>query len=410
MALVTRLRSRIPDYPRMIWILAVGSFLNIAGLSFLWPINQIYIHDYLGKPLTVAGVVLMLTSAGGAVGQLMGGWLYDRIGARPVLLTGLALAAAAISIPVWTDSWPLYLVAMTLFGCLGGVSFPVVNALAARAWPRGGRRAFNFIYVANNLGVAFGTALGGVVAERSFKLAFAATAIMLVCYLLFAARFIHEAAPVAEVEATPATLVPEAEITAEFQAPWAPILALFFSMVTYWIIYVQWQGAVAVHMRAVGFQLSAYSMLWTLNGLLIFAAQPLLTLTLRRFRSTASQLWLGGVLFAGSFAVFLWSDRYTAFVASMVFLSLGEMLLWPGIPAAVARLSPPSRRGFFQGFIGSGTTAGRMLGPLLGGIAYDQLGFNALVMIAIVSMVVPSVGVALYARKIPADLAADPAD
>jgi hypothetical protein len=37
--------------------------VNVTGSSFLWPLNTIYIHDHLGKSLSVAGVVLMLNAA-----------------------------------------------------------------------------------------------------------------------------------------------------------------------------------------------------------------------------------------------------------------------------------------------------------------------------------------------------------
>ncbi|MGQ0518870.1 hypothetical protein ACT453_57775, partial [Bacillus sp. D-CC] len=42
----------------------VGSLLalycNVTGASFLWPFNTIYLHDHLGKSLSVAGMVLLL--------------------------------------------------------------------------------------------------------------------------------------------------------------------------------------------------------------------------------------------------------------------------------------------------------------------------------------------------------------
>src|SRR5690349_11597209 len=100
----------------MVWLLGVGCFLNIGALSFLWPLNSIYIHIHLGKPLAVAGLVLLLNSAGGSVGQLLGGSLFDRIGARPVLLIGLTSSAVLIALPGLINSWPLYVTVMCLFG------------------------------------------------------------------------------------------------------------------------------------------------------------------------------------------------------------------------------------------------------------------------------------------------------
>ncbi|MDB4894683.1 MAG: hypothetical protein JWN15_945 [Firmicutes bacterium] len=397
MNVAARIRNRIAEYPRTLWLLAVGSFLNIAGMSFLWPLNAIYIHEQLGKPLTVAGIVLLLNSAGSTVGQLTGGFLYDRLGARPVMLTGLFSAAAVIALPAIFGSWPLYVTAMVLFGFCGALAFPAMNALAAKAWPAGGRRAFNFLYVANNLGVAFGTAIGGIIAERSFGFAFLAAATMLFIFGLFAFRFIHDR-PGIPVSADAARTL-AAPVAPEGSVPWVPIIALFSALCLCWLVYVQWQGVVSVHMKDVGYDLSAYSVLWTLNGLLIFAGQPLLAFAVRHLKSLSSQMAMGAALFAVAFALLLApSHRYGLFIASMVVLTFGEMFIWPVIPAAVARLSPPSRRGSLQGLIGSGATLGRMLGPLYGGLLYDHFGYPTLMTTSVAVLAVPLISIAVYAR------------
>ena len=174
--ILTRLRDAARAYPGVLWRLGLVLFINVAGMSFIWPITTIYIHERLGKPVTVAGVVLLIYSGASALGQLTGGFLFDRIGARRVVLTGLILSAAAIVAPGLSRSWPVYVGAMAGYGFAQSLVFPAVNALAAKSWPAGGRRAFNFIYVMHNAGVAVGTALGGILASRSFSEVFLSTA------------------------------------------------------------------------------------------------------------------------------------------------------------------------------------------------------------------------------------------
>ncbi|MBL0387704.1 MFS transporter [Tumebacillus sp. ITR2] len=395
-------------YPKILWLLAVGCFLNIGGLSFLWPLNSIYIHEHLGRPLAVAGMVLLLHSAGASLGQLTGGMLFDRFGARPVLLTGLFCSAALISIPGFFEIWPLYVAVMFLFGFTASLVSPALFAFAAKAWPEGGRRAFNFLYVANNLGVAAGSAIGGIVAAHSFNLAFLSASGTMTVFLCFVFFFIRDGkwrpAPVSdsarEQAATSELLVDAApKPKTEPAIPWFPILALFTGCVTLWIVYVQWQTAIAVFMQQ-DYSLAQYSRLWTLNGLVIFLGQPLIALLIRKFKSLSSQMFLGVALFALSYLLVLsHHDQYGVFVAGMVLLTLGEMLLWPVIPAAVAQLSPPTRTGFLQGFIGMASTAGRMLGPLLGGLLFDHTSFTILMSVMTALLTVPVLCFLLYTKK-----------
>jgi MFS family permease len=387
-------------YPQMLWLLAFGSFLNLAGLSFFWPLNNVYIHNQLGRPLTVAGLVLFFHSAGAALGQLSGGWLYDRIGARPVMLTGLFGSTLLTGLLGFYESWPLYVAVMIGFGFAASLSFPAINALVARAWPGQGRRAFNFIYVANNLGVAVGTALGGLIADRSFALAFLSASGIFLLFALFVLVIVREERFAAMGAPAPERAAAAAE--AEPPIAWAPLGALFVAFLTCWLIYVQWQGAVSVHMVANGYDLGAYSVLWTLNGLLIFAGQPLLSQVVRRIRHSAAQMALGTALYAGAFGILLLSNAYSVYILSMVVLTFGEMLVWPAIPAAVAKLSPPSKRGTLQGLILAGSTGGRMVGPLLGGVLYDNAGFGPLMAVAAASLVVPLLAILFYARTQPA--------
>jgi len=389
----------------MLWLLAFGSFLNSTGLSFIWPLTTVYIHDALGRSMTVAGTVLLLHSGGAMLGQLAGGWLYDRIGARPVMLGGLAASAIFTAVLGLQQSWPVYVVGMVFYGFAASLPIPPVNAMVSRAWPGQGRRAFNFNYVANNLGVAVGTAMGGVLADRSFALAFFGASALFLLFGLFTALFIREEKFTAlEAESSP---LPQRSVEPDRPVPWVPIVSLFVAYVCLSLVYTQWQLANSVQMPAVGYALSDYSVLWTLNGLLIFAGQPLLSWIVRLVRKPIAQMALGVVLYAAAFGLLLTSTQYSVFVASMVLLTFGEMLLWPIFPATVARLSPPSKRGSLQGFILTGATVGRMIGPLVGGMLNDAFGYATQIAVMASSLVLPLLAILFFARVQPTTASAD---
>lgn len=168
--------------PKSVWFLIIGMLVNTTGNSFLWPLNAIYMHDYLGKSLAMAGFVLMLNSAAGVLGNLLGGYLFDRIGGyKSIMLSILLTIASLIGLTIW-HGWPHYVWFLTILGFSGGIVFPGMFALAGTAWPEGGRKAFNAIYLAQNVGVAIGPALAGIVADYQFDYVFK---VNLVMYILF---------------------------------------------------------------------------------------------------------------------------------------------------------------------------------------------------------------------------------
>ena len=82
--------------PRNLWFIVIGMAINVTGSSFLWPLNTIYLHDHLGKSLSVAGLVLMANAFTTVIGNLIGGFLYDKIGGYRSILAGSIITLLAL--------------------------------------------------------------------------------------------------------------------------------------------------------------------------------------------------------------------------------------------------------------------------------------------------------------------------
>ena len=95
--------------------------INVTGASFLWPFNTIYLHDSLGKSLSVAGMVLMINSLTGVIGNLLGGVLFDKWGGYKSILVGIVITLVSILGLVFFHGWPLYVVWLALIGFGSGI-------------------------------------------------------------------------------------------------------------------------------------------------------------------------------------------------------------------------------------------------------------------------------------------------
>jgi len=383
--------------PKSVWFLIIGMLVNTTGNSFLWPLNAIYMHDYLGKSLAMAGFVLMLNSAAGVIGNLLGGYLFDRIGGYKSIMIGILLTVASlIGLTIW-HGWPHYVWFLTVLGFSGGIVFPGMFALAGAAWPEGGRKAFNSIYLAQNVGVAVGPALAGIVADYRFDYVFV---VNLAMYILFFFIALITFRGIDSQNVALKNVMSESKRITN-KAPFYALLILSISSVLCWLAYSQWSATISSYTQDLGLGLKQYSLLWTINGLLIVIGQPLIAPLVRRWEHQLKrQLVFGITLIAASFGIVAFAGDFKMFAAAMVVLTFGEMFYTPALPTIANQLAPKGREGFYQGIINSAATAGRMIGPLFGGIMVDQFGMIALVSILVVIVLIGIFPCLIYDRPL----------
>lgn len=383
--------------PRALWLLIIGMAVNVTGSSFLWPLNTIYIHDHLGKSLSVAGIVLMINSAASVIGNLFGGSLFDKIGGYKSILLGIGITILSLVGLIFWHGWPHYIVFLTLAGFGSGIVFPAMYAMAGSVWKEGGRKSFNAIYVAQNLGVAVGAALGGLVASYSFQLIFIANAGMYVIFLLIAVFGYRSF----DAQAAKQTNILQENGQVKSRTKLNALLILSIGYLICWVGYVQWQTTIAAYTQELNITLNQYSLLWTINGALIVLGQPVVNRIIKPLeKSLKLQIIIGMVIFMISYAVAAGAQQFAAFVAGMAILTVGEMLIWPAVPTIANDLAPKGREGFYQGIVNSTATGGRMVGPLMGGILVDLYGMHMLFAVLIAIMLIAMFTTVIYDRKL----------
>jgi MFS family permease len=382
--------------PRALWLLIIGMAVNVTGSSFLWPLNAIYIHDHLGKSLTVAGIVLMLNSAASVFGNLFGGNLFDKIGGYKSILLGIAITLLSlVGLTIW-HGWPQYVIFLTIIGFGSGIVFPSMYAMAGTVWKEGGRKAFNAIYVAQNVGVAAGAALGGYVASYSFEWIFLGNTILYIVFFLIAFLGYKGITPIAGKS----TNILQENQTVKNHTRLYALLILCIGYLLCWVAYVQWQTTIAAYTQEINITIEQYSILWTINGAIIVLGQPIMNRIIKGVKSIKVQIIIGTIIFIVSFAVAASAEKFMWFIAAMTILTVGEMLIWPAVPTIASQLAPEGREGFYQGIVNSTATGGRMIGPLLGGILVDLYGMSMLFTVLIGLFILTIFTTLIYDRKL----------
>ncbi|MCG7338404.1 MFS transporter [Staphylococcus sp. ACRSN] len=358
--------------PKSVWWLVIGMALNITGSSFLWPLNTIYMNDVLHKSLTMAGLVLMVNSIGMVIGNLLGGTMFDKLGGYRTIMIGTTICLISTILLNFYHGWPWYAIWLVALGFGGGMIVPAIYAMAGAVWPNGGRQTFNAIYLAQNLGVAIGAASGGFVAELSFNYIFIANLLMYVLFAIVATTQFNLKLDV-KVKSSEALSLFSKSYRLYFKALIA--LCVLFSIC--WVAYIQWESTIASFTQNLNISMGQYSLLWTVNGILILVAQPLIYPLIRLMKENIRrQMFVGVCIFIVSFFVTSFAEQFSIFMIGMVILTIGEMFVWPAVPAIANSLAPDGKAGSFQGYVNSAATIGKAIGPLLGGMIVDLYGMQ----------------------------------
>lgn len=360
-------------------VLILGAFLESVGASFIWPINTIFIHDYLHKSLAVAGTVLFFNSILTFCGNYAGGKLFDKIGGHKTVMISTMIGMLALVGLIFDHDWPTYPILLPILGFGVGSAFTVINSFGAQIDEVDKYKLFNAIYVGTNLGNAIGTALGGYIAGIQMTWVFVANFIFLSSFFLLAvfwygnrdvgAKDIQKNQPRVKAKLRPGTA-------------W---IAVFLGAT--WVSYSQWSSNISAHLTKLGIPVSKYSLLWTINAIVIVVFLPLINhLAENRTWFKKVQIPLGVVLFIVAFVSLIGATKYLAFVIGMVLLTLGEMLVYPGIPALISESTPKAEAGRYQSIISMAATFARAIGPLLGGVlimrsSYDVMYFAAILVL-----------------------------
>ncbi len=337
----------------------------------MWPLVTVYMHNYLHKSLTLAGMTILAMSIFMMVGNYLGGYLFDRWSPYKSAIISVLISLSAIIGLVFFHGWPMFSILLLFVGFGDGACMTLLNSYAASIKSRSTRDIFNVLYIGQNLGIVIGTLMVGFLLARGITTVFIVAAVfyfVLVVITLFDFNVaVQRRAPAKKIQRG-----------APHETTVGPmILAICGVVLGVYLSYALWESVISVHMTNLHIPFENYSLLWTLNGLMIVFGQPFVNRIGGHFK-LSTQTYVGVFIFALSFIGLIFSKAYYEFVIVMVVTTIGEMIGFPGIPAWIDNLSTPQQRGKFQGMYNLFMSLGRALGPLIGGVLLDFAPYGVL--------------------------------
>mgnify|MGYP001614137167 CR=1 FL=1 len=153
---------------RALILLAFTAGIRSMSMAALTPHLTFYMKEDFGMSTTIVGLYLALMTALGVVSSPVLGVLSDRLGRKPVLLTGhLALAALSLALPFAAPGWQLaaVLAAMGLF--LYSLQAIVVAAAMDMTGEKAGATTVALMFTGNRLAAAISPIIAGLIVDAT---------------------------------------------------------------------------------------------------------------------------------------------------------------------------------------------------------------------------------------------------
>jgi MFS family permease len=357
------LTQNLRALPRPAWILFGGTFINRFG-TFVMPFLAIYMTR-LGYSPTQAGFAVGAYGGGHIIASFIGGHLADRIGRRHTIALSMLGSSAAMVALSQARTLPSILILAFVVGLIGEFYRPAAAALLGDlVKPEQRVAAFGMYRFAINLGFAAGPATAGFLAEHSFLWVFVGDATTSFAYGIVALFALPHGVRASSKDETPAEGLRHAFANRVFMLFLAATLCLT------WVEF-QLNSTVPLHITSIGYSMTTYGSLMSLNGVIIIVFELALTSWTQRFPAKPL-IALGYALTGIGVAMTGIATGTPMLVISVVIWTFGEMIYAPVTGAYVTALAPEQYRGRYMGLWHMTWSSGLFLGPLMGSWIYEH--------------------------------------
>jgi DHA1 family tetracycline resistance protein-like MFS transporter len=346
-------------------------FIDLVGFGIIIPVLPQCASDYGASPQMV-GLLVMSYSLMQFFLTPFWGRLSDKVGRRPIML--LSLAASAIGYIIWglAGSLPMLFLSRIVAGA-GNANIAVAQAYVSDVTKAEDRAAgMGLIGAAFGLGFTLGPAIGGGLSTFGFQaIGFGAAACSALAFLLACFR-LPEPEKRTQAGHERFSMDPNFYLKTLFDPKLSTSLLIFF-LATF--AFANMEATLALLAKDwYKFGKADISWLFTYVGFVMVFVQGGLIRRLSKKMPEKPLISAGAVFVIAGLLCTALLHSVTGLYIAMTLLAIGTSIINPSNQSMTSKLADPEKVGGVLGVGQSLSTLGRVLGPLVGGTAFQVLG------------------------------------
>lgn len=333
--------------PKIVWLMIIGGGLTRGAFFMAFPFLAIHLKEQFGADITTIGWIIGIGPLMGAAVGFYGAYLSDILGRRSILIASL-LTWGCVQIGFsFANSIFVFGILSALSGIMRSISEPIIQAIISdRTSGEAKERSYHYRYYAINLGAAIGPVIGGWLLIDHVTLGFFLAGLSLI---LFSFVFTYQTRINFHLSGKP-----------EKAPGFWPVMGIMARdrVLNYYVAasvicavaYAQIDTALPIILNSFFGKEGAriFGMTIAANGITIILFQLSLN-KMTKHMNTVKTVAVSSVVFGLGFLGFAFSSNiWWAYIASMVVLALGEILVFSNGIVLMDRLAPSHLRAVYH--------------------------------------------------------------
>ncbi|WP_442590613.1 MFS transporter [Pedobacter sp. AW31-3R] len=363
------------------------------------PFMSLYMTQYLHRPPSDAGLIITLFGAGSILGAVAGGKLTDMIGFRSVqILSAVIGGLFFIFFSTLTHFHTLCL--LTLVISFFSEAFRPANfaAIATYAAPGTQTRSYSLNRLATNLGWAFGSSVGGIVASFNYPLLFIVDGSVSILAGVFILCFLPA------VRMTP-IVVKEKIDEPSAPKPWQDALFIRFLLLVTLLttcFFLMFRVVPLYYKEVWHIDEMLIGLILGVNGIIIALFEMVMISKIENKRSPIFYIIVGVLFISGSYLVLMLPKITPVLIAclSIVFFTIGEMFALPFINTFVMSRTTMANRGQYAAGYTLCWSVAQVIGPSAGFYLAEKFGYTWLWLMIFLLLISCAAGFRYLGKKL----------